>query len=132
MDSWNFFDKFIILTIKNPPELASIIDKFKNIGIQNLEIYKFEKTGKVNAKKNMSLIEILTIKGCNNVCEDISKHYYEILYDVQLHDRVVIFEDDVEFCEPFNFDKLKRTVKWLKNNYWEMFYFGSITYPSIL
>ena len=132
--NWSFFQKIIVITVKNPKKLKSLKNNFAQAGIHNIEFYRYPKVGEINASKDESLYEIMTLCGCGKVCQDISKHYFDIIkeaYDNK-YKNILIFEDDAKFDLPFNKKNLKKIIHWLSKNYWETFSFGSINYPSII
>ena len=41
MNSWNYFDMFYVLTIKNSPQIPIIKKHLQSVGIRNYKICKF-------------------------------------------------------------------------------------------
>lgn len=133
-NNWDYFHKIIVMTVKDPKELKSLKDNFIQAGIHNIDIYKYPKVGKINASSNVSLYDIMTVSGCGAVCEDISKHYFDIIKEAyeNKYKNILVFEDDAKFDLPFDVSNFKKIIDWLNQNYWETFSFGSISYPSFI
>ena len=132
--NWDFFDRIYIITVEETKSLKSLFNNFKKVGINEVEVKQFDRVGKINAETDLSLSDIFSIKGCGKVCKDISKHYHSILHEAysKNYQQIVIFEDDARFDLPFDKMKFSRIINWLSSNYWEMFFFGSISYPNIV
>lgn len=131
---WDYFDGIYILTTPNSQRLNGLIKNLNKVGINKYKIFTIEPVGTgVNSGSNPSINDILNHSCCDKVCKDIAKNHYTMIKDAW--DRglqsLLIFEDDARFDLPLNRMKLKSVVKWLKNNEWDLFYFGHCPWPKL-
>lgn len=74
----------------------------------------------------MNLVVIIYAEILEIVHYKIIKNAYE-----NNKNNVMIFEDDAEFIDNIDKNKLLSCIDFLKNNDWELFYFGYMSYPPI-
>lgn len=130
---WEYFSKVYIISIPSSNRKNDISNNFQKIGIKNYEIIDFQPASKTinNGSNNIDLIDIFSHNHCDSTCQNICDNHLNIIqkaYNDNL-DNVLIFEDDALFDIPFDFNKLNIVTKWLKNNEWDLFYFGYCAYP---
>jgi hypothetical protein len=130
---WEYFSKVYVISIPSSNRKNDIHNNFKKIGINNYEIIDFKPASKIinNGSDNIDLIDIFSHNHCDITCENISNNHLALIekaYNDNL-DNVLIFEDDAIFELPFDYNKLNIVIQWLKNNNWDLFYFGYCAYP---
>lgn len=134
---WNYFQGFYIITIQDEQSerIRNIKKNLESAGVFNYEIYKFPSAKKyVNDGGNdITLLNIISHAHCDETCLNIAQNHYsliELAYKRGL-DNIVIMEDDAEFELPIVKEQLAYVTDWLKNNNWDIFYFGYIPWPFI-
>lgn len=131
MSEWNFFNQFLVLTIKNSPQIPIIKKHLESINIHNYQICKF--TPNCVKTKPPSISDIFLHNKCDQNTRNISRNHFTLirLAYKRGYQNVVIFEDDATFLTPINKKQLKHTVEWLRWNKWDLFYFGYCPYPYL-
>ena len=135
---WSLFDSIEVVTIPGSERLPGLKENLKAAGfdMKNVTINTFEKVKK-KTPKSYSMFGVPFVKDdscCDEVCNDAGRHHVEIIkttYTDPKKERVLIFEDDARFEMPFDSDKMKKILKWLKKNErCEILYFGSLPFLS--
>jgi len=132
---WDFFDKIYIISIPESKRKNELVQNLRNAKIKNYEIIDFQgakKTQNDGSELDLSLIDIFKHSFCDSTCKNITNNHLKIIQSARMQNlnNVLIFEDDVEFPQNLDFEKLSRAIDWLKNNKWDMFYFGYISFPT--
>jgi len=132
---WSYFGKIVVLTIPNSKRIPMIKSQLKYIGIINYDIETFTPAKKIknNGTDNITFTDILKHKICDETCQNIAKNHFTIIqdaYDANL-ENILIIEDDAEF-HTITSDQLYKTIAWLSNHRWDMFYFGYCPWPKLL
>jgi hypothetical protein len=133
---WDFVDSINCLTVQNSPRLKGLINNLKTVGIspRKVNVWTFQKTGENNGGKNCTALRTIsdttfgTDYCCDKTCQAIHNNHKAIIkaaYDSG-HSSTMIFEDDARFNLPFDYEKLNRIKDWMKNNNWDVLYFGSV------
>lgn len=131
---WNFYDKWYIITLKNR-DMKDIKNNLKNIGVDNYEVLYYEpynNTSINNSKKDSSLLSLFLHKDTENIA---AKNLFYNTYNTikkgieNNYQNIVILEDDARFKLPFDLKKMKYVSNWLKNNKWDIFYYGHCPWP---
>ena len=128
---WDFFDKWYIITIKESNTLF-IQKNLEEVGIFNYEIIEYiPAKKKINVNKNCTLLELICHTSWDETSQNIyNNHLKTIKKSIdKKFKNVVILEDDAIFN--LNLDKniIYDVVEWLKNNEWDIFFFGSCPWP---
>jgi GR25 family glycosyltransferase involved in LPS biosynthesis len=109
---YSYFDKIYclnLITRKDRYESAKKI--FNKLNIPHVEFYITEKS-KINGRFGCFNSHINIIKNSFN------KGYFNIL----------ITEDDIRPTKYYNLDLVKKSIDFMKNNKWDIFYFGYIPF----
>ena len=139
MNLWDYFEDINIITLENSKRLPKLLHNLKksyfDLDKVNILIEKKKFLGE-NTGDDCSLNKLIFNPDetcCNNVCKDIGNRHYKIIkkaYD-ENKNNVMIFEDDAEFIDNIDINKINRVINFLKNNNWDLFYFGYMCYPPI-
>jgi hypothetical protein len=128
---WDYFDKWYIITLKGK-NIDPIIKNLKKVGITNYEILRFTPADKtINVSHHLSLYDLVSHNTWDETAENIGNNHMSVIKKgIQNNfDNIVILEDDAMFFTPHDTSKLKEVIKWLKNNIWDIFYFGHCPWP---
>jgi hypothetical protein len=115
-----FFDKWYIITINNKND-ERITNNLRSIDVSNFEILRYEPAKKIdNVNKNSSLLQLFSHNSWDETSENIYQNHLSTIERGILENRknIVILEDDAEIILKPN--KLKKLVKWLDNNEWDI------------
>ena len=127
---WDFFDEINVITI---PQHTSRINKMK-INFKKVKLYKytintFETSSKItNDVKNSgkTLLSLFLHNSGDETSVNIMLNHLSIIKRAYYNNKkyIMIMENDAEFVYPLPFSNLYSTIEWLKNNKWDIFYFG--------
>lgn len=139
MSIWDYFEDINIITLKKSKRLPSLIENLKNSYFDLTKVNVNVKPKKFfgeNTGDDCSFCKLLfdiDEKCCNKICKDIGNRHYNIIkraYDSGKNN-VMIFEDDAEFINNLDKNKIKNCIDFLKNNEWDMFFWGYFSLPPI-
>jgi hypothetical protein len=93
---------------------------------------RYEPAKKIdNVNKNSSLLQLFSHNSWDETSENIYQNHLSTIERGILENRknIVVLEDDAEIILKPN--KLKKLVKWLDNNEWDIFFLGHCCWPPI-
>jgi hypothetical protein len=137
-DLWNFFDGFYVITTESSKRRKGLERNLKNVGIHNYQTWiakgkQVSNNGIDDPINPPGWVESAMNLGDTNFARDLANNHMGIInkaYDAGLQN-IIIFEDDARFKLPLDTAKLRKIVKWLQSNHWDVFYFGWIPWPVI-
>ena len=142
---WNLFGAKYVLSTPNSKRKESLRKNFLAVGLDSFEIVDFEPSGQYNkfnrndsngllGIQNQSLISTMKHDVCDETCRNIAENMFTLAkkgYDAG-HQSIVIFEDDARFEIPFKTERFQRTLNWMANHEWDIFYLGYCQWPMLL
>lgn len=139
MSVWDYFEDINVITIENSKRLPKLIENLKqsyfDMDKVNILVEKKKFFGENTAEKCSlnKLIFNIDESCCNNICRDIGNRHYKIIKNAYENNKknVMIFEDDAQFIDNINKEKIISCIEFLKNNTWDIFYFGYMSFPPI-
>ena len=139
MSIWDYFEDINVITIKNSKRLPKLIENLKKsyFDMNKVKILFEEKDFRVkNTAEKCSFTKLIfnvDESCCNNICRDIGNSHYKIIKNAYENNKnnVMIFEDDAFFTDYLNKTKILSCINFLKNNNWDLFYFGYMSFPPI-
>lgn len=131
MNSWKFFDQISVITIPaHHDRIKKLTTNFEKVHLYNYTIHNFPSAKKiindVKNNDNFSLWSALKHSTGDDTSFNIAMNHINLIREAYYNNKqsILIFENDAEFSLPFDFIKLQLTLKWLKNNKWDIFFFG--------
>ena len=129
MNSWDFFDQISIISIpEHHSRITKIRQNFKKVHLYNYTVHDFQPSKKIinNGNKNFSLWSAFNHTSNDETSKNIALNHLTAIREAYYSNKesILIFENDAEFKLPFNFIQLQSIIEWLKNNQWNIFYFG--------
>jgi hypothetical protein len=128
-----------IITIQNNimDVKRNMIPNLKSVGLNNIEIFNFPINSSNNLKndgntKEVSIFDLIhkNTTLCNDLCTDLFHNHLHIIKHAynKGYNNVLVCEDDARFIDipPI---KLQRITFWMKNNEWDILYFGAVSFP---
>lgn len=138
IDTWKFIDKVYVITHSKSNQKERITKNLQDTGIFQYEIIDFEQAKKkTNKPKDVDSILNLINNDlvCDETCRNIKKNHISIFLDAYKnnYDYILILEDDAEFTDNLNYEKLNNAFKYLQNNNktWDVFFLGYQSYNII-
>jgi hypothetical protein len=129
---WAYFDNWYIITLSDT-DTKDIEKNLKRAGVCKYEILRYKSANKRdNAPINASLCDLLMHTTCDETGVNIFENHISTIkkaYGDKKNRNIVILEDDARFELPIDKNKIVRVSKWLKKNYWELFFFGHCPWP---
>ena len=131
---WNYFDQIILMTIPTSQRVPLAREQLAKIGIDNYKVKTFTPAQKKinNGTDNITLLQILKHEVCDETCQNIAHNHFSIIEQAYKDNvqNLLIMEDDITF-EHITDDRLYKTISWLSNNNWDIFYFGYCPWPIL-
>lgn len=131
---WEFFDRIVVITTKNSDRVDGVKNEMRMVGIKKYNILKFSPvTHTVNDGGNgVSCWDLMKATVCDETCQSIAKNHFYVIEDAYQRgcSNVLIFEDDISFTKPFNYNRMNKAVKWMKTNNWDIFFLGYIQWKK--
>ena len=131
---WSYFDQVTVITIPSSKRVPSARQQLKNIGIDNYKIRTFSPADKKinNGTRDITLAQILKHQVCDETCRNIANNHFTVIEQAYKDNvqHLLILEDDIIF-ETISDDRLYKTIAWLSNNNWDIFYFGYCPWPIL-
>ena len=143
---WKYFDKIYILT-DNKNEINQIEKNLKYVGIKKYDVVKFESKENVEKKidkavikkkifdisSRINIIEMVNKKICNKRCKYQKNKVIEIIKKAynEKYNNILILKGDCRF-KNYNYIKYLKTITWLSQHEWDIFYFGYGQWPLMM
>ena len=131
---WNYFDKIILMTIPTSQRVPLARKQLAKMGIDNYKVKTFKPAQKKcnNGTGDITLLQILKHEVCDETCQNIAQNHFSIIEQAYKDNvqNLLIMEDDITF-EKIDHDRLYKTILWLSNNNWDIFYFGYCSWPIL-
>ena len=112
------FDWIVCISVDDSPRLHGFRESMERAGIRRYDIDLRPRVGEYNSG----------IHDCNAVCMELRQRHLHLIRQAKArgHRNVLIFEDDARLVNTTGSESIR---DWLKNEEWDMFYFG---YSNVL
>ena len=128
---WTLFKEICVICISSS-NFFKIKENLNKVGIYNFKYFIFNTPEKVinNGPKDISFYNIISQNYCDETCKNIYNNHIYLIDKYHSKGNILIFEDDIEFSK-FNNKKLEASYNFIKNNNWDIFFYGYIQYPIL-
>ena len=134
MSLWTFFNHINVITVPNSNRISQIQQNLRDIGILHYKIREFKPAKKIknNGDNNLTIAQILKHEHCDQTCKNIAQNHLKLIHEAyqQNYENIMILEDDACFSG-ITPSKLLNIISWLRNNEWDIFYFGYCPWPTL-
>ena len=134
MSLWTFFNNINIITVAGSTRIPQLRENLESIGIFHYKLREFKAAKKTinNGCENLTFSQILKHEQCDETCQNIAQNHLTLIREAyeQNSNNILIMEDDALFSG-ITPSKLLSIISWLRDNEWDIFYFGYCPWPTL-